>query len=128
MKKSALSIVVVLTLTFSAVQAEEYGSYQRGVLEKAGNGFANLTTAALELPKNVINTTNSSNVIFGVLGGMLKGTMHMMGRMGVGLVDLITAPIPTKPIIHPALVWDDFDVDTQYGETFRLSHEQAKYE
>ena len=68
-------------------------------MEKAGNGFANLTTSMLEIPKSIINTTNESNIIFGFFGGMLKGTVNMVGRMGVGLVDLVTAPIPTQPIV-----------------------------
>ncbi|MCX7086428.1 MAG: exosortase system-associated protein, TIGR04073 family [Methylococcales bacterium] len=123
MKKCLAWVLMVSALTVSGVHAEEHGDYSRGVLEKAGNGFANLTTAMLEMPKSVINTTNQSNIVYGVFGGMLKGTVNMVGRMGVGLVDLITAPIPTKPIIHPVLVWDNFDVDTQYGEVFRLPKE-----
>ena len=123
MQRYAVFLTIILAFTVSAVQAEEHGSYERGVLEKAGNGFANLTTSALEIPKSIINTTNDSNIIFGFFGGMLKGTVNMVGRMGVGLVDLITAPIPTQAIVHPVLVWDDFDVDTQYGKTFRLPKE-----
>jgi putative exosortase-associated protein (TIGR04073 family) len=123
MKKCTVLLAMVLASAASVSYAEEHGSYQRGVLEKAGNGFANLTTSVLEIPKNIINTTNDSNIIFGVFGGMLKGTVNMVGRMGVGLVDLVTAPIPTQPIVHPVLVWDDFDVDTQYGKTFRLPKE-----
>ncbi|NOT86032.1 MAG: exosortase system-associated protein, TIGR04073 family [Methylococcaceae bacterium] len=123
MNKCAIFLVAILAANGSIAQAEEHGSYERGVLEKAGNGFANLTTSVLEIPKNIINTTNDSNIVFGVFGGMLKGTVNMMGRMGVGLVDLITAPIPTQAIVHPVLVWDDFDVDTQYGKTFRLPKE-----
>lgn len=123
MKKKAIFLSVVLAMSVSVTQAEEHGTYERGVMQKAGNGFANLTTAPLEIPKNIINTTNESNIIFGVFGGMLKGTVNMMGRMGVGLVDLVTAPIPTQPIIHPVLVWDDFDVDTQYGKVLRLPKE-----
>lgn len=114
-------IAVLLVMSVGAVQAEEHGSYQRDVMEKAGNGIANLVTGWLELPKNVINITNDSNIVFGVLGGMVKGSVHMMGRMGVGLVDLITAPIPTQPIVRPLLIWDDFDADTHYGAVFRES-------
>lgn len=109
---------VLLLLSLSAA-AEEHGSYQRNVAEKAGNGIANLATGWLEMPKNIINITNEHNIVFGVLGGMLKGTVNMMGRMGVGLVDLVTAPIPTQPIVHPLMVWDDFDADTHYGPVFR---------
>ncbi len=123
MKRCPLFLLIVLVLSISTVYAEEHESYPRGVLDKAGNGFANLISAPLELPKNIINTTNKSNIVYGVVGGIFKGFVHMAGRMGVGLVDLITAPIPTKPIIHPPLIWDDFDVDTQYGDVLRLPNE-----
>lgn len=124
MNKSAYFGLAILIMAIStAPHAEEHGTYERGVLEKAGNGFANLTTGALEIPKNMINVTNESNLVYGVFGGMAKGMLNMAGRMGVGLVDLITAPIPTQPIVHPVLVWDDFDVDTQYGKVFRLPKE-----
>jgi putative exosortase-associated protein (TIGR04073 family) len=126
MKKCSAFLFTVLALAVSLVHAEEHGSYQRDVLDKAGNGFANLSTGLLEIPKNIINTSNDSNIVYGVVGGMLKGSVNMVGRMGVGLVDLVTAPIPTKPIVYPALIWDDFDVDTQYGESFRLRQEYEK--
>ena len=79
-----------------------------------------MTTSALEIPKNIINTTNDSNVAWGFVGGLAKGILNTVGRMMVGLTDLITFPLPTKPFIYPKYVWDDFDEDTTYGEVFRL--------
>lgn len=95
-------------------------SYGEKVGVKTFNAFANLTTGWLEIPKNIINTTNQSNFFYGVSGGLLKGIVNTLGRVGVGVADLITAPIPTKPIARPARVWDNFDVDTTYGDVFRL--------
>ncbi len=120
MKKSAVFFVTVWMLALSISHAEEHGTYEQGVMEKAGNGFANVAGSVLEIPKSMINTTNESNLVYGVFGGLLKGTLNMMGRMGTGVVDIVTAPIPTQPIVHPIKVWDDFDADTQYGQTFRL--------
>lgn len=119
LKAAGRIILISVLMSINSVQAEEHGSYQRNVMEKAGNGIANLMTGWLEMPKNVINTTNNSNILFGVLGGMVKGTVNMMGRMGVGLVDLVTCPIPTQPIVQPLLIWDDFDAETRYGAVFR---------
>ena len=87
---------------------------------KALNAFANLTTSTLEIPKNIINTMNESNFFYGVFGGFLKGLVNTLGRTGCGIVDFITLPLPTQPIVYPAYVWDDFDVDTTYGPVFRL--------
>jgi putative exosortase-associated protein (TIGR04073 family) len=101
-------------------------SYGSKVGNKALNAFANLTTAPLEIPKNIINTTNKSNVFYGIFGGLAKGMVNIAGRMGVGIADLITIPLPTKPIAHPMYIWDDFDIDTSYGPVFRLDRSQEE--
>jgi len=103
----------------------QHRSYGSKVGNKAVNAFANLTTGVLEIPKNMINTSNKSNVIFGAVGGLFKGLVHTAGRIGVGIVDLVTIPLPTQPIAQPAYIWDDFDVDTTYGPIFRLDKSQA---
>lgn len=98
-------------------------SYADKVGEKALSGFTNMNTALLEIPKNVINTTNQSNVAYGFTGGLAKGILNTVGRMMAGLADLITAPILTKPIVQPNNIWDDFDVETTYGQAFRADNE-----
>lgn len=104
----------------------QHRNYGSKVGHKALNAFANLTTSALEIPKNIINTTNKSNVFYGIVGGVFKGTVNMAGRIGVGVADLITIPIPTQPIAYPLYIWDDFDVDTAYGPVFRLDENQEE--
>ena len=99
-------------------------SYGEKIGNKALNGFANLTTSPLELPKNIINTMNQSNFFYGVFGGFLKGLVNTLCRTGCGIADLLTFPLPTKPIVYPVYIWDDFDEDTSYGEVFRLDKTQ----
>lgn len=70
------------------------------------------------MTKNVIIVSNESNFAFGFVGGTFKGMVVGAGRMGVGLLDLLTAPIPTYPIVYPAYVWDDFYADTSFGPAF----------
>lgn len=101
-------------------KAHQETTYGGKVGRKAASAFANLTTGALEIPKNMINTTNQSNVFYGIIGGLFKGIVHTAGRLGVGVADLVTIPLPTKPIAYPVYIWEDFDVDTTYGEVFRL--------
>lgn len=106
--------------TFAPVNSTQHRSYGGKVGNKALNAFANLTTSMLEIPKNIINTTNKSNIIYGAVGGLFKGLVNTAGRIGVGVADLLTLPLPTKPIAYPVYIWDDFDVDTTYGPVFRL--------
>lgn len=125
-----LSRIFVFILFAGMVQATwadhqpEPVSYGGKVGNKALSAFANLTTCVLEIPKNIINTSNKSNVFYGVIGGLFKGLVHTAGRIGVGVADLITIPLPTKPIAQPEYIWDDFDVDTHYGPAFRLYEAQ----
>ena len=106
-----------MTQTNATLQQSSYGEI---VGNKALNAFANISTGWLEVPKNIINTMNQSNFFYGVFGGFLKGLVNTLGRTGCGIADLITLPIPTKPIAYPLYIWDDFDIDTSYGEVFRL--------
>ncbi|MCK5191247.1 MAG: exosortase system-associated protein, TIGR04073 family, partial [Methylococcales bacterium] len=107
MKKHAFPLLLVsFLLAFSSVSsAEEYQSYGSKVGNKALNGFSNMATGVLEIPKNIINVSNESNVIWGILGGSIKGVLNTVGRLATGIADLITAPLPTKPIVYPAYVW-----------------------
>ena len=124
MKKYALKLLLttLLMVTASTSFADEQ-SYGAQVGDKALNGFANMTTSILEIPKSIINTTNDSNIAYGMVGGMTKGILNTVGRMMTGLADFVTAPLPTKTFIYPKYIWDDFDEDTTYGETFRLRNE-----
>ncbi|QSA98789.1 exosortase system-associated protein, TIGR04073 family [Methylococcus sp. EFPC2] len=97
-------------------QTEDYGTT---VGNKALSGISNIALCWVELPKNVINTSNQVNLLFGATGGLVKGVAHMVGRVMTGTADLLTAPIPTQPITRPQFVWQDFSSDTQYGPIFK---------
>jgi putative exosortase-associated protein (TIGR04073 family) len=112
-------LFVAFTTICKADQQQPQQSYGTKVGQKATRAFANLGTAWLEIPKNMINVTNQSNVFYGVVGGLFKGLVHTAGRLGVAVADLITIPLPTKPIAHPIYIWENFDIDTTYGDTFR---------
>ncbi len=104
----------------------EHDRYVRQVGDKALLGAANLASAPLEIPKNIINVYNypenyqDANLIYGVVGGVIKGTFDAAGRIFTGAFDVVTAPLPTKPVIQPKYIWDDFDKSNSYGQIFRL--------
>ena len=104
--------------------------YERLVEKKAIDGATNIATGFLEVPKNMINMTNDedSNFVYGVIGGGIKGIIDAVGRMTVGTLDLLTAPLPTKQVVYPKYVWDDFDKANTYDKVFRLdeSYKTAK--
>lgn len=95
-------------------------SYWQKVGSKAGLAFTNMTTGILEVPKSMAKTTNDSNVFYGLTGGLFKGFLNGIGRLTVGTLDLATLPIPTKPVVYPLHVWDDFNIDTSYNDIMRF--------
>lgn len=101
-------------------------SYGDKVSNKALNAVSNITTGILEVPKNTINTTNDSNIFYGITGGLFKGLLNTWGRMSVGISDLLTVLIPTKPVAYPLNVWDDVKTDTTYGNIMELDLPQKK--
>jgi putative exosortase-associated protein (TIGR04073 family) len=104
----------------------EHDRYVRQVGDKALSGAANIISAPLEIPKNIINVYNypevssEANILYGIVGGTIKGALEAPARVITGAMDLITAPLPTKTIIQPKYVWDDFDKTDTYGPIFRL--------
>ncbi|WKJ89448.1 exosortase system-associated protein, TIGR04073 family [Methylomonas montana] len=126
MKRNSRTLAALLmAASLSAslpIQADEPESYGQTFGRKVVNGLANITTSSLEIPKSIILVNNRSNVIYGFIGGTFKGLLNMGGRIGVGVLDLVSAPIPTQPIVYPVYVWDNFDVETTYGQAFRTSH------
>ncbi len=116
----------------------ERDRYIRQVGDKALNGFTNMVTGPLEMPKSIINQVNynyndsfgnsnfntnnnpDDNIVYGVIGGVISGAINATGRIMTGFTDLVTAPLPTKPIIYPRYVYDDFDKPNTYGKVFRL--------
>jgi putative exosortase-associated protein (TIGR04073 family) len=104
-------------------------TYSEKVANKATNGAINLVTAPLEIPKSIINDINGewSNIFFGLVGGVLEGTINTAGRAAFGLADLVLSPLPTKPIVQPQYVWDDFyETKTTYKDIFRLDDNEKQ--
>ncbi len=95
-------------------------NYNERVKTKALSGLANIGASFLEIPKNVINISNDTNVVWGVVGGAPYGGLIMAGRIVSGIADLVTCFIPTTPITTPVYVWDDFDKNTTFGDALRL--------
>lgn len=108
-------------------------SYGEKIGKKALNGFVNIPTAPLEIPRSVIRNMNAegSNVVFGLVGGLFEGSLNTIFRVTTGVMDLSTFFIPTKAIVNPQYVWDDFyDTNSTYGDIFRLDvdEQQPKYD
>lgn len=119
MKQKSHYLAPMLLVGFFAVatsvHAEPNETYGQTFGRKVLSGLGNITTSVAEIPKTIIIVNNQSNFIWGLAGGGFKGLVNMIGRTGVGVLDLLTSPIPTDPIVDPLYVWDDFYAETTYG-------------
>ena len=107
---------------YPPARAQKPESYGTIISTKLGSGFSNIGLCFVELPKNIINTTNDTNLAFGLTGGLLKGVLHMVGRAMAGTVDTLTFPIPTVPITNPPFVWQGYQTETRYNPLFKFQN------
>lgn len=105
--------ILCLALNTQSVNAEPV-DYLSGFTSKVSQGFFNLTSAVIELPKNIINISHDQNILVGLTWGSLRGVVHTVTRTVVGGVELISAPIPSGEFIAPAYVWQRFSEDSRY--------------
>ncbi len=57
-------------------------------------GLYNTTTGALEIPYQVVNSTLTKPFPFGVVDGVLRGTMYSVSKIFGGLFDMGAAAAP----------------------------------
>jgi putative exosortase-associated protein (TIGR04073 family) len=120
MKQSLKTLVVVLSLCFLTPNMASATTYPDRMGTKLGNGMANIITGIVEIPKAVINGNRKNGAAYAATAGFMTGMVHMMGRTLCGAADVVTFMIPTKPIINPDFVWQNFKQDTGYKGTWEL--------
>jgi putative exosortase-associated protein (TIGR04073 family) len=116
-KRVGKFLAMALVMSF-VVPCQAQESYGEAIAKKAGMGFANLGLGWLELPRNIVATTNQTNLAVGLTGGTVKGIIHTAGRILSGAADVLTFPFPTQPITQPEFVWQEFTTETKYGPIF----------
>jgi putative exosortase-associated protein (TIGR04073 family) len=126
MSRSLRTIVLSASmLLFTGACAMAADSYGDTVQLKLGSGVSNILLGLVEVPKNIISTSNQANVLLGITGGTVKGTAHALGRTLAGIVDVLSFPVPTKPITNPPFVWQNWYTDTTYGPFFQTGSPAA---
>ncbi|MDP3332950.1 MAG: exosortase system-associated protein, TIGR04073 family [Methylococcaceae bacterium] len=116
MNKNKLITACVLSgaiLASFSVNAEEK-TYLQGFSSKINQGFFNIGTGFIEIPKNIVNISHEQNIFVGLTWGTLRGVGHAVSRTLVGGAELLTSPLPTDDYITPPYVWERFSEDTRY--------------
>ncbi len=123
MKKMFKSLLILSALFFSlphAAMAESEPDYLDKVGGKLENGIANAVGGFIEIPKTVIIMSRNDGPVYGVTVGLLAGIVHALGRTVYGAVDMATFMIPTKPLVDPDYIWNDFDRMTTYKPNVQM--------
>ena len=115
-KKLLLMATILFVFAFDAAATP----YTARLGAKLGNGIANAATGIAEIPKGVMVANREQGPAYAATAGFVTGMVHMLGRTLCGAYDLVTFMIPTKPIITPDYVWQDFDRGTSYRSTWEF--------
>lgn len=119
MKKIFKLLMIASTLFLLSSQVVYAQSYQNIMGEKFVSGIANVATGVVELPKNIVLTSQEKGIHYGMTIGVVSGVAHTIGRTVVGLMDVITFMIPTGPSsVQPQYVWNNFSRETTYGARY----------
>jgi putative exosortase-associated protein (TIGR04073 family) len=119
MKNMLKPLLLASALVFFSSQATA-SSYPEQIGNKLAHGVANTVTGIVEVPKNMYIESNRKGPAYGIPVGLFTGIVQGIGRTLTGVVDLVTFPIPTKPIIYPDFIWKDFDKETHYHPDWKL--------
>lgn len=122
MKKAVLVVMFLAMIgSFAPAYAVNNMDYSRDnppgyqnlfnrIVRKLGRGISNAAFGALELPIQICITNFEEGGIAAVTFGVLKGTGYFILREVVGVVEIVTFPVPL-----PGCPNDPYDVGAGYG-------------
>ena len=94
--------------------------------EKAGRGLASMTTPFLEIPGNIVETTDRHGALAGWTNGLARGLGMAIVRPPIGFYELVTAPIAApanfEPIMKPEYPWSYFGPGDDSKVARHVSH------
>ena len=86
--------VVLLVLALVAGSAPQAYADDDNPFRKLTRGLTNIVTGWLEVPTQIMRTTESEGSISGSTVGLVKGFLFGIGRTGVGLLETVTFLLP----------------------------------
>jgi len=114
----ALAVVTAMSCASPQVVADE--KYPVSLEQKLGAGLVNTATGWVELVKSPIAVSKKEGLGMGLTVGLAKGLVNTIGRTFWGVFDVMTFILPTKPMVQPHLIWQDFDTETTYNSKFEI--------
>ena len=104
--KAAVAISLFVLLVFAA---PAHAAVEGGPIRKLSRSVTNLLTGWLEVPLQIMQTTERSGSLMGMTEGFGRGVVLGLGRTLVGAIEGVTFLIPNPttgygPVIEPEFV------------------------
>lgn len=123
-----IGLTLLACLSFSSLcnaqEAQKLSGYSDVYVAKMGDKIlrscANIALGIIEIPKNIIIVNNQTNLLYALSAGTGLGVLNSAIRISIGLLDLLTFPVATKPIVQPTYPWQSFSTYTSYDAPFVL--------
>ena len=120
MKQTLKTLLILFTLFFFTPYTATASTYPARMGLKLGNGIANAVTGVAEIPKTIMVSNRAHGAAYAASAGFMSGLFNMLGRTLSGALDIATFMIPTKPIVQPDFIWQNFNKETTYRKTWEL--------
>ena len=120
MKQTLKTLLILFSLFFLTPYVATASTYPARMGLKLGNGLANAVTGVAEIPKTIMVSNRAHGAGYAASAGFVTGLFNMLGRTLSGALDIATFMIPTKPIVQPDFIWQNFNKETTYRKTWEL--------
>ena len=107
-KKTALVAVILGVICLAP------SSFAENPMEKLGRGIANIAFSPLEILIQPYDVMHEKGNVAALTYGVIKGVVYTVSRIGVGVVDIVTFPIPL-----PGCTEDPYESGWGYGPMMR---------
>lgn len=109
-RKILPAMVIAASLSTPAL-----ADYPSEVGDKLARGLSNTALGWTEFFKNTYNEPAQNGMLYMPVG-LMKGVAHLCGRTAVGVIELVSFPIPSEALVHAPHIWERMGTETTYGE------------
>jgi len=103
-------LIVVFCLSIPLGNAQATSIEEEGTaLRKLQRGFLNVVLSPVEISTELAKEKRKDTLPPSWFAGLVRGSLFMLGRAVVGVIEIATFPIPLpsnyKPILQPEFAW-----------------------
>ena len=109
MRRMFSLVICLVFLCSSSIGFADSSAYPVEVISKLGRGISNVALSPAEISVNMYKQArqaesadgNDSSIGVGYFTGFFVGIGFMVARIGVGVAEIVSFPIPTRPMMNP---------------------------